>query len=132
MRRLPRLAVPPSAAFLVAVILAVAASARGGQQVPEAADVERSLKVLRKIFADDYAKAAKAVPDRKALALTLRNEAKNAKESPPLYYATLKEAADVAAQAGYTELAFEIVADLGKAFAVSPAAVRIEVLTPMV
>jgi WD40 repeat protein len=98
------------------------------QEVPAAADVERSLKVVRKIYADEYARAAKSVPERRALALALQKDARSAKESAPLYFATLKEAADVAAEAGDTDLAFEVISELAGAFAVDAGKVRADVL----
>jgi WD40 repeat protein len=112
-------------------LLLIAAWRVGGQegpprlQVPAQADLDKSLSRLRKAYADDYAKAAQSVPARRAFAETLRVEAASAKESPALYYATLKEAADIAVQAGDTELAYRTLDEIGGAFKVDPVELRI-------
>jgi WD40 repeat protein len=116
------------AGVFCAVPLVVSSGQEGQQPVPPQPELDKSLQRVRKAYADDYAKAAAGVPERRALAETLRTEAASAKESPALYYATLKEAADIAAQAGDTEYAYQIIQEIGGAFKVQPFDLRVATL----
>ena len=99
------------------------------QAVPSADEQDKALKLLKKIYADDYGRAAKSVAERKAFAETLRAEGLKATDSAPLHYTTLKEAAGFAMQAGEVELAFGIVDDISQAFKIDVAEFRAGIMS---
>jgi hypothetical protein len=119
-------------AFATVLVSLLTASTQTGdgtkQALPTAAEEDKASKLLRKLFADEFARAVKSVADRKELAVTLRGQARDTKDSPALQYTALKQAALLAATAGDTALAFEIVADIAAAFQVDAAAVKVDVL----
>jgi hypothetical protein len=123
----------PLVAILTAWAIHISASSycHAGQAklpVPEFEKQEKARKFIHKIFADDYARAAKALADRRPLAVALRAEAKNAKDSEALYFTLLSEAAEVAAGAGDAAMAFEIVAQIAQTFAIDAVALKSTVL----
>jgi WD40 repeat protein len=123
----------PLVAFLTAWAIYIPAPSycRAGQAkipVPALEKQEKARKFIHKIFADDYTRAAKALADRRPLAVALRADAKNAKESDALYFTLLSEAAEVAAGAGDAAMAFEIVAEIAQTFAIDAVALKSAVL----
>jgi Tol biopolymer transport system component len=130
MRRTPLL---PLALFLAAAALFPASptlTAAGPNKlpVPEPDKLEKARKFIHHKFAEDYVRAAKALADRRPLAVALQAEARNAKDSDAVYYTILHEAAEVAAQAGDAALAFEAIAEISQTFAVDPVALKAAVL----
>jgi WD40 repeat protein len=119
---------PTSAICFFIVANTLPAGAGDKTPVPAASEQEKSAKFLHKFFAEEYAKAAKSVAERKDLAAALRAQAIEAKESPSLHYAALKEAADLAARAGDVEMAFDVVSEMAQTFDVQAGAVKIAVL----
>jgi hypothetical protein len=123
--------------FLVAGILSATAVVAGNAgshaaqkklDVPEPEKLEKARKFLHKSYADDYAKAAESLADRRPLAVLLRQEARTARDSDALYYTMLDEAAALAAQAGDAALAFDIIAEIDQEFAVNAWALKAAVL----
>jgi WD40 repeat protein len=117
-----------AAALLYLSMAALPTAAQNKQPVPETDRQAKARTFLHKIFAEDYAKAAKSLADRRLLAAMLRAEAKNATDSDALYFTVLSEAAELAAHAGDVGLAFEIVADIGASFVIDATAMKAAVL----
>jgi hypothetical protein len=89
-----------------------------GDPVPEAAERQQAIKLIKEIFQDDY-KAAKKPPEKLALAEKLVEQAGNSQNSTERY-ALLSEARDRAREAGNSTLIIDIYEKLAGQFAIDP------------
>jgi WD domain, G-beta repeat len=81
---------------------------------PDAAALAKAQKTLNKMFKDDLAKAKTEPAAARELADVLLREARQTSEDPPLRFAALVLARDLAAQAGDTTLALAAIDELSK------------------
>jgi hypothetical protein len=96
---------------------------------PDAAAQKETLKQLKDLFKDDYAKKAPA--DQAALARKLLAKGLETNDDPTSKCVLLKEARDLAAGAGDAETALAAADELGRAFAVDGPALKLAVVTKM-
>jgi WD40 repeat protein len=96
--------------------------------VPNDAAQARSEAIVRKLFKDEYAQAAKEPSSGRELAATLLKQAPAITDSATLRFVALREARDLAARAGDVSLAFQTVAVLTKEFALDGLAMKIDTL----
>jgi hypothetical protein len=94
--------------------------------VPDPAAQKEAERVIRDIFKEDYNK--RTGPDKKALAKTLLDQALESKNDPASQFVLLREARDLASQAGDIETSFKSIDEIGKRFAVESMAMKLEVL----
>jgi WD40 repeat protein len=97
--------------------------------VPDNPALARAEGAIRKIFKEEYARAAGDPAAARELAATLREQARATTDSPALRFAALREARDLAARAGDLPAAFQAAADLARDFAVDPLLVKADALT---
>lgn len=90
--------------------------------VPDAATQKQAEKLLREVFKEEYGK--KAVADRVALARTLLQKGLEKDEEDASRYVLLREAKDLASQAGDWELSFKAVDALGQWFELDGVALK--------
>ncbi len=93
---------------------------------PEAEKQKESLKILRDLFKDEYARRAPA--DQQALARKLLQQGLGTKDDDTARFVLLKEAADVAAGAGDLETAVRATDELGRAYEVDGPALTLAAL----
>jgi hypothetical protein len=116
-------------------LLAIALSALLAQDKPalppepDAAAQKDTLKQVKDLFKDDYAKKAPA--DQAALARKLLEKGVEAGDDPASKFVLLKEARDVAAAAGDAETALRAAHEMGRAFAVDGPALKLLVIVKM-
>jgi hypothetical protein len=94
---------------------------------PSPADQTEALKLIKDVFKDDYAK--RAIPDRQALARKLLEQGIQSKDDLNSKFVLLREARDIASQAGDVATAMTSVDEMAKVFAVEPAALKQSVLS---
>jgi hypothetical protein len=75
--------------------------------IPDGAAQKEAERLIRDIFKDDYAK--KTLPDRISLAKKLFDQASESKDDPASRYVLLREARDLAGQAGEADLALSAI-----------------------
>jgi tRNA A-37 threonylcarbamoyl transferase component Bud32 len=97
--------------------------------VPDAAAQEKVDKLIKDLFKDDYAKKAPA--DKLALSAKLLEQAGETKDDAAARFVLLREARDLAAQAGNLEEALKTVDELTKQYAVNGLEMKIGVLEVM-
>ncbi|HEV3260675.1 MAG TPA: hypothetical protein VG013_27725, partial [Gemmataceae bacterium] len=90
--------------------------------VPGAREQAKAEAEVKELFEDDYAKRKPA--DRVALAGKLLKQGASTKEKPAVSYVLLREAQDVAAEAGDAEGALEAIGLLGRRYAVDAPALK--------
>lgn len=88
------------------------------QPVPDTTALSQVEKSVKDVFKDEYAKRAPS--DMSALAKKLLQQATTNPGDPPNQYVLLREARDLAAQAGDTSTAMAAAETLSKSFAVDP------------
>ena len=94
--------------------------------VPSIADQKKVERALREIFADDYAR--KSAPFKLRLSKKLRVEARKSDEQPTARYVLLKEASDLAAEAGEAQAALSAIDELIRLFDVNGVKLRSDTL----
>jgi hypothetical protein len=102
--------------------------AAGKSAVPDAAAQTRAENIIKKLFKEDYTRAASDAAAGKELALTLIQQAAMTTDSPSLRFVALREARDLAVVAGDMALAFQAVAELAKVYAVDVLALKTDAL----
>src|SRR5262249_39837491 len=121
----------------LALALVVAAPAAGtgqGEKVdrqpqPDKAALDKSEKILNRMFKDDLAKAkADAAAARDRAEVVLR-EAKNTQEAPPLRFIALVYARDLAARAGDITTAMAAIEELAKHYTVDTLGMKTKMLS---
>lgn len=85
--------------------------------LPNAESLKEAEKLVRDVFKDDYAKKAPA--DRRALAQKLLKQAAESRDDATARYVLLREAQDLASQAGDLETAVQAIDELSRTYAVS-------------
>jgi WD40 repeat protein len=96
--------------------------------VPDEAARARAEKAVRRIFKDEYLRAERDPGAGRGLAATLLEQARTTEDSPALHFAALCEARDLAARAGDLPASFLAIAELTRAFAVDPLAMKADTL----
>lgn len=96
---------------------------------PDAAAQRDTLKQIKDLFKDDYAKRAPA--EQAALARTLLAKGVETNDDPVSKFVLLKEARDLAAAANDAETALAAAQETGRAFAVDGPALKLAVVTKM-
>lgn len=96
---------------------------------PDANAQKDVLKQIRDLFKDDYAKKTPA--DQAALAQKLLQKGAEAGDDPTSKFVLIKEARDVAMNAGDADTALRAATELGKSFAVDAPALKLAVITKM-
>jgi hypothetical protein len=120
--------------LLTGLILLALVSTPGLAQPPARAPVPggeahaRAEKAVRRIFKEEYARVARDPAAGRELAATLLNQARSTEDNLALRYAALCEARDLAARAGDLPASFQAVAELARAFAVDPLAMKADTL----
>jgi hypothetical protein len=113
--------------LLAAVLLS---SAQGGQEsrlpAPDPAAQKQAEKSVREIFAEDYSRKSPA--ERKLLAKKLLSVAAETKDDPPVRYVLLREARDLAAEAGDLETALSALGRLEEIFMIDALAAKLALL----
>jgi len=95
-------------------------------KAPDAAIQKEAEKLIRDIFKDQYAKKDPA--ERAALSRTLFKQAGETRDDANSRFVLLREARDIAAQAGDAHLAIEAIDALGREFEVDAVAMKTGVL----
>ena len=90
--------------------------------VPEADAQRKAEKLIREVFAEDYSK--KDANSRRAFAQKLLRQALDSKDDAASRYVLLREAVDVAAQAGDVTSCLSATDEMGRAFEVQPLALK--------
>jgi WD40 repeat protein/serine/threonine protein kinase len=96
------------------------------QPVPEVAKQEEAAKEIRNLYKNDFAKKANA--DRAALAEKLIGTARDTKDKPVEKFVLLREARDLASQAGDLKLAWKAIGELANSYVIDPFAMKVELL----
>jgi len=96
---------------------------------PDANAQKDTLKSIKDLFKDDYAK--KGAADQSAFAQKLLQKGVETNDDATSKFVLLKEARDVAAAAGDSDTAFRAAHEMGKAFAVDAPALKLAVVTKM-
>ncbi len=124
-----------SAAALAALLVTVRLGPHGAAQstparaaVPDSAAQTRAASIIRKIFKEEYGRVERDPGAGRELAATLLQQARTIADSPALRFVALREARDLAAQAGDVAAAYQAVADMARDFAIDPLAARTEAL----
>src|SRR4051794_40179404 len=94
---------------------------------PDVAAQKDTLKQIKDLFKDEYAKKNSA--DQSSLAQKLLQKGIETNDNLPSKFVFLKEARDVAAGAGDPETALRAATELGKAFTVDASALKLGVIT---
>jgi hypothetical protein len=119
--------VPSSAAGLVLILALLGIQDRAPE--PDAATLKESLKLLRDLFKEDYAK--KPAVDQRALAQKLMAKGLATVDDRNARYAFFVEARDVASACGDVETAVRAVDDLAREFQVDGQAMKSATLSKM-
>src|SRR5688572_31975261 len=109
----------------MAMILAIASRVLLFIQQSPVPDAEKQLeseKLVREVFKAEYAK--KTAADRSALARKLLEQAQDSAGDPVSRYVLLREASDLAAQAGDVATSLKAIDLLGAAYAVDTLALK--------
>jgi len=110
----------------LAAILVLSLSAFAAQEsrepVPDSAAQKAAEKVIRDVFKTEYAR--KGPSDKLALAQKMLEQARQSQESPASRYILFREAQDIASQAGDHAVAFQVIQEMAKVFAVDPLALK--------
>lgn len=93
---------------------------------PDAAAQAAAEKLIKSLFKDDYLKKRPA--DQLALSAKLLDQARETKDDPTARFVLLREARDLAVQAGDVAQALRIVDELGREFDVSQSGLKAAVL----
>lgn len=104
------------------LLLAFVLQAQDRLPVPPEADQAQAAKVVRDVFSAEFAKTAPA--DRVLLARKLLGQTEQTKDDPATRYVLLREARDLANQAGDLALALEAIDGLCKVYAVEAGPLR--------
>jgi len=96
---------------------------------PDAAAQAAAEKLIRNLFEDDFARKKPA--EQLALSTKLLDQAKETKDDPAARFVLLREARDLAVQAGDVVQALRIVDVLAREFDVSAPAFKTAVLVPL-
>lgn len=96
---------------------------------PDAAAQKATLKQIKELFKDEYARRGPA--DQAALAEKLLRKGVETADDPTSKFVFLKEAVDVAAAAGDVDGAFRAAGELVRAFAVDGPALKLALITRM-
>jgi hypothetical protein len=115
------------ARVLLAVILAALVQDRPAE--PDANAQKETLKQIKDLFKDEYAKRSPA--DQTALAQKLLQKGIEANDDLPSKFVLLKEAREVAAAAGDADTAMRAAGETARAFSVDGLALRLAVVTKM-
>jgi WD40 repeat protein len=110
-----------------ATLLAAQPSA-GKLPVPDAAAQARAEALVKRILADDFARAAKDPVARGKLARLLWEQGKETRDDNALRFVLLREGRDQAARCGDAPTALLILGDLARDFAVDEPALKVEAL----
>jgi WD40 repeat protein len=97
--------------------------------VPDGAAQARAEGIIRKLFKDEYARAAGDPAAARELAATLLQQARATADSPALRFVALREARDLAARAGDLPAVYQAAADLARDFAVELLLMKADALT---
>ena len=118
----------PYRVLLVAFLLCRSAIPQDDKRpaVPDAAALKDAEKTIRDLFKDEYARRAPA--DRLALAKKLFEQGLQTRDDAGAKYVLLREAQDLAAQAGNIDLAVQIIGEWSKAFQVDGPALNNQAL----
>jgi len=117
--------------LLAALSLVAASSPQDTRQpVPEPAAQAQLEKTVRDLFKDEYAR--KSAQDVAALAKKLLQQGLQTSDDPVARYVLLREARDLAAQAGDIVTAMAAIDELGKAFVLDPIDMTSSALTTAV
>jgi WD40 repeat protein len=131
--RMPRLLATVIPLVLLTVILA-GTSARPAQQdqfkfnPPDSNALAKANKTLGKMFKEDLATAKNDPAAARALAETLLREARQTNEDPPLRFAALALARDLAAQEADTGTALTAIEELAKHYVIDALAMKAKML----
>jgi hypothetical protein len=90
--------------------------------VPEAASQEKAEKLIKELFKDEYAR--KTPRGRLSLAAKLVEEARETKDDPAARFVLMREARDLAAQAGDSSEAIKAVEMMAKEFTINGVAMK--------
>jgi hypothetical protein len=115
------------ARMLLAVFLAVVVQDRPAE--PDANAQKETLKQIKDLFKDEYAKRSPA--DQAALAQKLLQKGVETNDDLPSKFVLLKEAREVATAAGDADTALKAAGETARAFAVDGPALRLAVVTRM-
>ncbi len=115
--------------FLSAVVLATLLAQDKLPPEPDATAQKETLKQIKDLFKEDYAK--KAPGDQSALAQKLLLKGGQTGDDPTSQFVFLKEARDIAAAAGDADTAIRAANEMGRAFAVDGPALKLAVVTKM-
>ncbi len=107
-------------------LLLVQATAQDRAPEPDAAQQKETLKKIRDLFREDYAKKLPA--EQQALAHKLFQNGTETADDLPARYMLLREARDLATQLGDVDTAARAVDELAKTFAVDGPALKLAVL----
>ena len=97
--------------------------------LPEAEAQKEAEKMIRDLFKDEYAKRAPA--DRRSLAAKLLKQAPQSTDSPAAHFVLLREARDIASQAGDLTTAWQAVDGMSQRFAVEPLPMKLASLSAL-
>lgn len=112
--------------MVVAVVPVYAQTATKKQPVPAADAQAKAEKLIKELFKDDYAKKKPA--DMLALSAKLLDQAKETKDDPTARFVLLREARDLAGQAGDLPQALRVVDETAREYEVNLSALKATVL----
>jgi WD40 repeat protein len=109
-------------------VLLSAQPSAGKLPVPDAAAQARAETLVKRILADDFARAAKDPAARGKLVRLLWEQGKETRDDNALRFVLLREARDLAARSADAPAALLILGDLARDFAVDEPALKVEAL----
>ncbi|HYT90974.1 MAG TPA: WD40 repeat domain-containing protein, partial [Gemmataceae bacterium] len=119
------------ASLLGLILLVTALGTRGdaGKMPPPDADAQaKAAALIRSVFRAEYEKARTDAAARKALASILLTEAKKTKDEPVLRFTALRQAYELATQAGDVDTALGALAELAREYAVDALQMKADAL----
>jgi hypothetical protein len=116
------------------LLLSASAFAQGGGPgrkklpVPSAEEQDKTEKLVKELFKEDYAKAEKNVEERRKLAEELAKSARDTGEDVTGRFVLWREARNLAARSGAATFAFSLIKEMNEEFAFDPLEAKAEVL----
>lgn len=110
----------------VSILLAQGEAVRSSP--PSEAAQKQALQLAKDVFGDDY-RNARTADQKKALARTLFEKARESKGDPASHFVLLRLARDIAASGGETDLAFRAIDEMAAVYKIAAVAMKAEVLT---
>lgn len=112
---------------VLALVLVGTSVSLGELPIPSEADQTQAQSLIRDIYRDEYAQA-KTAEQKRTLAKKLLEKANQTKDDPASHYVLLRVARDLATQAGYADLATDIVDAMAESFPIAADAMKVDVV----